>query len=44
MSTEFASVLNIITTEYLTQLVIAVVFPAIAIGVATKFMRNLDRD
>jgi len=44
MSTEFAQILNILTTEYLTQLIVAIVFPAIAIGVATKFMRNLDRD
>jgi len=33
-----------LTTDLLTQLIIGVVFPSLAIGLGIKFMRNLDRD
>jgi len=32
-----------LTTDLITQLVVAVLFPALAIGVALKFMRNFDK-
>jgi len=44
MIENLAQTIYYLTTDLLTQLIIAVVFPSLAIGIAIKFMRNLDRD
>jgi hypothetical protein len=37
-------ILNIVVTSLLTQLIVAIIFPALAMGVAIKFMRNFDKN
>jgi len=32
----------LLTTDYIVNIIIAIVFPFIAIGIAVKFFRNLD--
>jgi hypothetical protein len=40
----FIESLWILVTQIETQLLVAIVFPAIAIGIAIKFMRNLHKE
>jgi len=43
MIDNISTALYYLTTDLLTQLVVAIIFPAIAIGIAVKFMNNLDK-
>jgi len=43
MIENISTALYYLTTDLLTQLIVAILFPSIAIGLAIKFFNNLDK-